>query len=149
MNAKLSIASELIQHKVNEHFHQGSGEIQKPIGIAFINSEMSLLPCPEGEANPYQMLQAIKICNTIMPSEVSGMACEVFVQSRESLDGYNYGDLNESNSESAIILSLQERHTKERYFALGKLDKKDNSITEWVETSGGEFGGMITDMDLY
>jgi hypothetical protein len=149
MNAKLSIASEIIQHRVHEHFHKRDGEIQKPIGIGCRDSHVVLLPCPDGGEDPYKILRVMKECNATIPSDVCGMACEVFMQTRESIDGYKYGDLNDSNSESAILLHLQERHSKERYFAIGKLNKSDNSIIEWIETKEGCFGGDLADMDLY
>ena len=66
---------------------------------------------------------------------------------RKEAEKYEYGKFNESNSNAAICIYLQERLSKEKYLAIGMLDKATKKITHWEETFE-DFGGDII-QELY
>jgi len=129
-------------------FIKKEGEILGPIGVALKEGKVYIFPCPE-DTDPYIVLNCVKKFNDLIGTEVSGMACEAFMQDYINIDDYEHGKMNDDNAKSIIILVLQERHSKERYVTMGIMDKSDNSITEWTETAGATLGGAMNEVDLY
>lgn len=153
MNETLSRISKLVEAKVDAELPLGSCGVFQPTGVVSMHAGMIFfLPPPpdaENRDNPVRVLHALSEVNKFAVTAVSGMVCEVFMKkvSVKEFDDYEHGDLSgDTSADSALILMLQERESKERYFSMKSLDGgKWDVLTE----RGGEFGGTVMDVELY